>query len=97
MDRNVNINIQRWEPISGGRVKVKIAEKKYNITGVTHNGEPYVTIKKYGRGRYMMRLAPGYVRPVPAVSETFTPEQIDMPTRQGISSDRGPMEYQEEP
>lgn len=72
MDRQVKVNVQRFEPIGNGRVKVKIAEKNFNISNLVHEGVPYVAIKKYGRGRYMMKLQPGYVQPAPAPPEPIT-------------------------
>lgn len=91
MDRQVKISVQRWEPMDRGRAKIKIAEKNFNITELVHNGEPYVTIKKLGRGRYIVKLKPGYVRPVPTVSETFTPDlPVDIAPE---TPDRAPMVY----
>lgn len=66
MNRQVKISIQRWEPLGDGRVKVKIAEKRFHITDLTHEGIPYITLKQYGRGRYVVRRDPSWVAPKPA-------------------------------
>jgi hypothetical protein len=53
--KKVKITIQNIVPLRGGRVKVKIAENDVNLIDMTDGERNFVTIKNYGRGRYLMR------------------------------------------
>lgn len=79
MDRQVKIHVQRWEPMGDGRVKVKIAEKNFHISDMTHEGVPYVTVKQYGRGRYIVKPHPQYKKPIATASDTPTRPDTEAP------------------
>jgi hypothetical protein len=94
MERQVKVTVQKWEPAGHGRFKIKIAEKDMNITNIVHGGVPYVTIKRYGRGRYMVKQDPRYVKPVPVATppEPFK-EEFDGKVPE-TSILRMPLEYE---
>lgn len=52
---NVKIHVTSFEPIGKGRFQVKIVENNMNITTMERDGKKYKTIKKLGRGRYIVR------------------------------------------
>lgn len=94
MERQVKVSVQRWEPMGGGRVKVKIAEKQLNISNIIHGGVPFVTVKKMGRGRYVMRQDPTFVVPVEEPQEEAPDLQIDTsPEPLPVDPGRAPMAY----
>lgn len=91
MDRPVKITVERWELQGNGKVKVKIKEKGFHITTLTHDGVPYITLKQYGRGRYMLKRDPSWVAPAPTLMEL---PQIDIsPEPLAHPPDRAPMLY----
>ena len=52
----VSVTVLSMESLSGGRWKVKVKEPNLHLLDMTHEGMNYVTVKDYGRGRYIMRL-----------------------------------------
>jgi len=52
---NIQVHVQKIEPIGKGRFKVKIAETGAKINTLSHNGRELVATKDLGRGRYIMR------------------------------------------
>ena len=56
---NKSIHVQRLEPItsrhSKNPFKLKIAEKDISLQSMNHNGIDYEVVKKYSRGRYIVR------------------------------------------
>jgi hypothetical protein len=57
IQHNTTVHVQRAKPIGIGRIRVKIAETKVNLTRLTHNGKTYETSRNLGRGRYVMKEA----------------------------------------
>ncbi len=53
--RTVQVSVQRVENIGRGRIRVKIRQTDFNLSGMEHNGKSYVVSKNIGRGRYIMR------------------------------------------
>jgi hypothetical protein len=53
----VSVSVLSMEPLSGGRWKVKVKEPNLHLLDMNHEGMNYVTVKDYGRGRYIMRLS----------------------------------------
>ncbi len=51
----IPITVERFIPISGGRFKVKIKEPDANLIDLHHENRDFVTLRNYGRGRYVMR------------------------------------------
>jgi hypothetical protein len=91
MERQVSVHVQRWEPMPGGKAKVKIMEKAMNLQNIVHEGEFYRTAKKLTRGRYIMVKAP--LPPGMAfrrVDKKKPPKTAPSPT------DREPLQYQPE-
>ena len=58
MERQVSVHVQRFEPMGGGKAKVKILETAMNLQNIVHEGDYYRTVKKLTRGRYIMIKAP---------------------------------------
>ena len=54
-DKRIPITIESICGISNGRFKIKIKENDANLIDLYHEGRNFVTIKNYGRGRYIMR------------------------------------------
>ena len=52
---NIQVHVQKVEPIGKGRYKVKVAETGAKLSALTHNGKELVTARDLGRGRYIMR------------------------------------------
>jgi len=52
----VPVTVENMEPLSGNRWKVKIKETGLGLLDMNHDGRKFVTIKDYGRGRYIMKL-----------------------------------------
>lgn len=94
MDKRVKITVQRFESLGGGRFKVKIAEKRMNMTNLVHEGEYFVTQKKMGRGRYVMKKEPmpeNLTRPAISPGRPVKPPAPPVPE----VFVRSPMEYQQ--
>ena len=91
MERQVKVTIQKWDKIGRDRIRAKIAETHLNITNLIHEGISYLTIKNYGRGRYLVRRDPSWVAPAPTLMEL---PQIDTsPEPLAHPPDRAPMLY----
>lgn len=52
----VAINVESMEPLSGNRWKIKIKETHINLIDLDHEGRKFVTVKNYGRGRFVMKM-----------------------------------------
>lgn len=55
----VSITVERTEPLSGNRWKIKVKETQINLIDLDYEGKRFVVVKNYGRGRYVMKLVGG--------------------------------------
>lgn len=54
-NKRLPITIQRWEPGTRGKIRLKIAEHIPDLATIRHNGKDYVVVSRYGRGRYQVK------------------------------------------
>ena len=60
----VPVTVERMEQLTGGRWKIKVKETNLNLIDLDHEGRKFVTVKDYGRGRYVMKMVEDNVSPV---------------------------------
>ena len=54
-EKRANITIQKLEPISHGRVRVKILERNISLNTMRHENKNYIILKQLGRGRFIAK------------------------------------------